>query len=151
MKDFNSDLHVSLCEFESASSKPNIIGETNVPLRELANQEEYDINLEICDAFDKDRVKWVIISKMVFVYSPFTYHQDQYSLCDQKHQHLVASIQKYTKLIDNLSEPFNLTVSAFDSKANYLDVSLDDNSNNVQHRTAGKIEKTIKAGFSKSL
>ena len=145
--DKESRLNLKLFETNHSSpNNPTLLGETEVPLSQLVNQEEYDINLEITDRFDPDKTTMLIQTKMTFIFSFFAYHQQCYFQAETNYNRLKAKSEKDGKLLEHLNEPFNLFLSAA-RPAITEENNINPNSNDMEEVLAGNIENAVKNTF----
>ncbi len=88
------------------------LGTVKFPLDRIERQEEYELELEIPDEDDDNLIMAKINAKIQFIWSIYKYYQDMYTKNERALQNCNTMLQKTTRLLENLNEPFKFVEMA---------------------------------------
>ena len=87
------------------------LGKSEVPLDNIENQEEYELDLEIPDEKDETQILIVLHTKLTFIWSHYQKYEELYNTSYKKAEMLEKnSYQKTKEILTNLDKPFNILV-----------------------------------------
>jgi hypothetical protein len=151
------------------------LGTVKFPLDRIERQEEYELELEIPDEDDENLIMAKINAKIQFIWSIYKYYQDMYTKNERALQNCNIMLQKTTRLLENLNEPFKfveMVGSGLPQVSNKEEENRKDAPSKIvykkqepshvqlrpqahpehadQYQMADKIENLIKTSFSKN-
>ncbi len=100
MLSLDKEITIEICD------QRNVLGEAHIPLRQISNQEDIDLALNICDVSDKENLLFVLNLKLTVIASFFKLYELKYLKSEREIERLNGSLIKLYGVLDNLNGKF---------------------------------------------